>query len=67
MDRPPPEPYVRHDRGTNSAWHIAREVLPDGRVTVRCRIYPLAHPLDWRAHPPEISIDALMCPRCVRI
>jgi hypothetical protein len=67
MDQPPPEPYVRHDDDTNTDWHIAVRVLPDGKVVIRCRIVPLTAPLDWRLAPPEISIDENACPRCLRL
>jgi hypothetical protein len=40
-------------------------VLREGQVIVRCRIAPLSRPLEWRSHPPEISIDATMCQRCL--
>jgi hypothetical protein len=65
MDRPPPEPYVRHDGDVDRDWHIAVRVLPDGRAIIRCRIVPLAQPLDWRLFPPEASVDEVMCPSCL--
>jgi hypothetical protein len=65
MDQPPPEPYVRHVGELPEDWHIAVRVLPEGSVIVRCRLVPLAVPLQWRRRAPEMSIDAAACPRCV--
>jgi hypothetical protein len=67
MDQPPPEPYVRPAADVPDDWHIAVRMLPDGSVVIRCRIVPLAVPLDWRHRAPEVSIDAPMCPRCLAI
>lgn len=65
LDRPPPDPYVRDPRDTEREWHIAVRVLGDGSVVLRCQLVPLHAPLEWRSDPPEISLDAVMCPRCL--
>lgn len=65
LDRPPPEPYVRDPLAAGHEWHIAVRVLVNDSVVLRCRLVPLHPPLEWRSDPPEISIDAFMCPRCL--
>lgn len=65
LDRPPPDPYVRDPRDADREWHIAVRVLADGSVILRCRLVPLPTPVEWRPDPPEISVGAVMCPRCL--
>jgi hypothetical protein len=65
MDQRPHQPYVRKNGAVPDEWHVAVRVLPEGSVIIRCRIVPLAHPLDWRQLAPEVSIDAPMCTGCL--
>ena len=65
LDRPPPDPYVRDLLHSDREWHIAVHVRGDDSVILRCGRVPLHPPIEWRADPPEISIDAVMCPRCL--
>ena len=67
LDDAPPEPYVREihpgreHRAEVDPWHIAVRVLVTGQTVIRCQLAPLPPPVQWRAIPPEVSLDEVMC------
>ena len=71
LDDAPPEPYVREirtgpeHRSEADPWHIAVRVLATGQTVIRCELAPLPPPVQWRALPPEVSLDEVMCRRCL--
>ena len=71
LDDAPPEPYVReiHNArdpgGEVDPWHIAVRILGTGQTVIRCQLAPLAPPVQWRAIPPEVSLDEVMCWLCL--
>ena len=71
LDDAPPEPYVRETQdgrehvGEVDPWHIAVRVLVTGQTVIRCQLAPLSPPVQWRAIPPEISLDEVMCSLCL--
>ena len=71
LDDAPPEPYVREihtgreHRAKADRWHIAVRVLATGQTVIRCQLAPLPPPVQWRAIPPEVSLDEVMCKLCL--
>jgi hypothetical protein len=71
LDDAPPEPYVRESHSTHALrsvvdpWHIAVRVLGSGQTVIRCQLAPLSPPVQWRAIPPEVSLDEVMCWLCL--